>query len=107
MDPSRQAEVARLFRESDETPLPAMLGVTGRWLFSFHDLYFHLVEAEPGLADRIAAMRTHSLFTDLSEKLNAHIGAYDPTTWRSPADAMASVFYAWQRTGRSAPAVDR
>ncbi|MCY0962424.1 TcmI family type II polyketide cyclase, partial [Streptomyces sp. H27-H5] len=29
-------------------------------------------------------------------RLKPFIGAYDPATWRSPADAMAKRFYDWE-----------
>lgn len=92
------SDVARIFAESDAGDLPHMLKVTGRWLFRFHDLYFHLVEAEPGLADRIAQVRSHPLYTDVNDKLAQYISAYDPDTWRSPRDAMAQSFYTWRPT---------
>ena len=35
-------------------------------------------------------------FVQISDDLKAFIGAYDPATWRSPADAMATPFYHWE-----------
>src|SRR5207249_2398725 len=39
--PGAQPDVARIFRESDAGPLPAQMGVTGRWLYSLEDVYLH------------------------------------------------------------------
>ncbi|MEU7834279.1 MULTISPECIES: TcmI family type II polyketide cyclase [unclassified Nonomuraea] len=97
MDPKDADSVARLFEESDATDLPHRVGVSGRALFQFQGLYFHLIEAEGPVDARLAELRTDPLFTDLNERLKPYIGAYDPATWRSPADAMAQTFYTWSR----------
>lgn len=94
--PRDHPDVARIFAESDAGELPAKLRVTGRWLFGFHGLYFHLVEAEPGLRERIAAHRDDPLYTRITDQLASHVTAYDPATWRGPADAMATEFYSWE-----------
>jgi cyclase len=90
------AQVADAFAESDRTELPHLLGVAARSLFSFHDLYFHLIESEQDVGPALATARDHPLFTDISTKLAAHITAYDPG-WRQPHDAMAREFYRWSR----------
>jgi cyclase len=86
--------VARAFAESDRTELPRLLGVTSRSLFSFHDLYVHLIETEDDLQPRLATVRESPLFTGLSATLAHHVSAYDPA-WREPRDAMAHEFYRW------------
>ena len=43
----------------------------------------------------IEAAKHHPLLVGISNDLKAHIEAYDPATWRSPADAMATRFYHW------------
>ncbi|WP_250280906.1 MULTISPECIES: TcmI family type II polyketide cyclase [unclassified Frankia] len=87
--------VADIFRESDDGELPHLLGVVRRDLFSFHGLYFHLIEAADDVAPALPAVRGHPLFVDVNTKLARHITAYDPDTWRSPRDAMARNFYSW------------
>ncbi|MGI5196246.1 TcmI family type II polyketide cyclase [Streptomyces sp. CA-288835] len=96
MEPEKAREVAAVFEASDRTSLPADLGVTRRELFHYHDdLYFHLVEFE-GEADRaMAAARVREDFQQLCADLDPLISPYDPATWRSPADAMATSFYRW------------
>lgn len=96
MDPSDAPPVSRLFAESDGTELPALLQVRDRRLFHFHGLYFHLVEAEDGLGERLRALRGNPLYEDLAEGLTPYVSAYDPQTWRGPRDAMATEFYSWR-----------
>jgi cyclase len=94
--PAEDADsVARIWAESDATRLPHLIGVKHRRLFSFHGLYFQLIGSEDALGERIGRMRDHPLFQDVNERLKPHISAYDPATWRGPADAMAKEFYSW------------
>jgi hypothetical protein len=46
MEPEEADAVAQIFSDSDATELPGMIGLSRRTLFRFHDLYFHLVEAD-------------------------------------------------------------
>lgn len=96
LQPEHTDQVAEAFHESDRTELPRLLGVRARSLFSFHDLYFHLIESDQDLRPALAEHRTHPLFTGVSQRLAAHVTAYDPG-WRGPADAMAEEFYRWRR----------
>ena len=52
MAPDSAADIAEVFAASDRGELPQLIGVTGRSLFQFGDLYLHLIEAErpPGPA---------------------------------------------------------
>lgn len=95
MEPGEADAVAAIFAESDAGPLPRMLGVTRRSLFQFHGLYFHLVEARDAIPRALEEVRRTPQFREIDTKLSAHISAYDPTTWRGPADAMARQFYSW------------
>ena len=96
LDPALTEPVARLFAESDESELPDLLGVTRRTLFTFHDLYFHLVEAEGELAPRLAEARAHPLFRSIDEGLAKYVTPFHPS-WREPKDALAEPFYEWRR----------
>src|SRR5690242_4333496 len=42
----READVAAAFAASDRSELPHLVGVTSRSLFTFHDLYFHLISSD-------------------------------------------------------------
>jgi cyclase len=97
MEPYSSVDVARLFGAFDQTDMPHLMGARRRQLFSYRSLYFHLQEfdADNG-GEAIEKAKTDPRFMRISEDLKQHIEAYDPATWRSPADAMAVRFYDWQ-----------
>jgi cyclase len=96
MEPRSAEDVTRLFGEFDGTEMPHLMGTRRRQLFSYRGLYFHLqdFDTEDG-GERIEAAKTDPRFIGISEDLKPFITAYDPATWRSPADAMAQRFYHW------------
>lgn len=87
-------EIAESFAESDVTDLPHMIGVTRRTLFTFHSLYFHLVEADEDISPRLYKARSHPLYQKLNTTLAELVSPYDPG-WKEPKDAMAQPFYTW------------
>jgi cyclase len=96
MAPATGGDVARLFRDFDATDMPHRMGTRRRQLFAYHGLYFHLQDfdsADGG--ERIEDARTDPRFVRISEDLKPFVQAYDPVTWRSPKDAMATRFYDW------------
>jgi cyclase len=97
LDPDSSVDVAQLFNAFDKTDMPHRMGTRRRQLFSFHGLYFHLqdFDAENG-GELIEEAKTDPRFIQISEDLKPFIKAYDPATWRSPADAMAKRFYSWE-----------
>ena len=96
LDPADSAPVAEIFAEFDRTELPGLMGTRRRQLFHYRGLYFHLqdFDTDDGGA-AIEQAKSHPLFVQVSQDLKPYIGAYDPATWRSPADAMATRFYDW------------
>lgn len=100
MQPQWSSEVAQLFSAFDQTDLPHRMGTRRRELFSYRGLYFHLqdFDGEHG-GERILQARTDPRFIKISDDLKAFIEAYDPATWRSPGDAMATPFYHWEPRG--------
>jgi cyclase len=94
MTPTDADAVAGIFARSDATELPRMVGVSRRTLFSFHDLYFHLVEADADIAPGLYRARGHPLYRDISTELGEYVRPYDPN-WLEPKDAMATPFYVW------------
>lgn len=98
MDQGETEAVARIFADSDARELPRMIGVSRRTLFRFHDLYFHLVEADKDISPSLDKARSHPLYGDINERLSHHIRPYDPK-WREPKDAMATPFYVWEANG--------
>jgi cyclase len=99
MDPASGPDVARIFGEFDRAEMPDLMGTRRRQLFSYRGLYFHLqdFDSDDG-GEAIEAAKNHPLFQKISTDLKPHIEAYDPATWRSPADAMATRFYHWTRS---------
>ena len=97
MDPASSADVAGLFKGFDASEMPHRMGTLRRQLFSYRGLYFHLqdFEGEDG-GERIEQAKTDPRFVGISQDLKPFIQAYDPATWRSPADAMAARFYSWE-----------
>lgn len=96
MDPGASMDVARLFSEFDTTEMPHRMGTRRRQLFSYHGLYFHLqdFDTDDG-GEAIEQAKTDHRFVSISNDLKPFIEAYDPDTWRSPSDAMATRFYHW------------
>ncbi|GIE92967.1 TcmI family type II polyketide cyclase [Paractinoplanes rishiriensis] len=96
MDPAAGPDVAALFADFDTTDMPHRMGTRRRQLFAYRGLYFHLQDfAVDNGAEVIEQAKTDPRFVRISEDLKPHIEAYDPATWRSPADAMATRFYDW------------
>ena len=93
--PGSAEKVAEIFAESDRSDLPKMAGVRHRSLFILEDIYIHLVELEDDFDDKVAEVRDHPLFRDISRKLDEFIIPYNPETWKSPKDATAREFYSW------------
>jgi cyclase len=101
--PGNEEQVAKIFEESDAGDLPRLAGVRHRSLFILDDLYIHMIETEGDLANSIDGLRRHELFRDISAKLAPYIQPYNPSTWRSPQDAMARLFYRWDASGAPSP----
>jgi len=96
MRPEDADDVHRIFQEFDDTEMPGLMGTRRRQLFYFHGLYFHLqdFDTDDG-GNAIEGTKSHPLFVQVSDDLKAYIDPYDPATWRSPKDAMATRFYDW------------
>lgn len=90
--------IADIFGRSDTTTaLPELVGVRARSLFQFGELYLHLIEGERPVPQAVAQLQRHPEFRRISADLRPYVSAYDPSTWREPADAMAREFYRWER----------
>ncbi|WNZ06343.1 TcmI family type II polyketide cyclase [Streptomyces sp. 11x1] len=97
MTATSSTDVARLFAEFDRTEMPHRMGTRRRQLFSYRGLYFHLQDFdEDNGGELIEAAKQDARFVRISADLKPFIEAYDPATWRSPADAMATRFYHWE-----------
>ncbi|GAA2774827.1 TcmI family type II polyketide cyclase [Streptomyces rameus] len=100
LEPVHRQRVADLFASSDTTDLPHDVGVSRRTLFGFHDLYFHLIEADRDIRPGLEKARSTKGFQDLNSQLAQLVRPYDPG-WREPRDAMAQSFYEWSAGGAS------
>jgi cyclase len=97
MDPNAGEDVARIFGAFDETDMPHRMGTRRRQLFHFRGLYFHLQDFDEDNGGRlIEEAKADPRFVGISADLKPFIEAYDPATWRSPKDAMATRFYSWE-----------
>ena len=97
MEPGGGDDVAQLFAEFDGTEMPHKMGTRRRQLFHFRGLYFHVQDFdENDGGERIEDAKTDERFVRISEDLKPFIQPYDPATWRSPADALATRFYSWE-----------
>lgn len=92
--PGMADDIAGIFGDSDATDLPHMVGVSRRTLFRFHDLYFHLVEADQDISPNLYRARSHPLYEEINTRLAECVSPYDPN-WKEPKDAMATPFYVW------------
>lgn len=100
MQPQWSMEVATLFSAFDQTDMPDRMGTRRRELFTYRGLYFHLQDFDGEFGgERILQARTDPRFIKISDDLKAYIEAYDPATWSSPADAIATPFYHWESRG--------
>ena len=93
--PGAADKVAEIFRASDSTELPGVAGVRHRSLWVLEDLYAHWIEADEQVD--VTRLREHPLFKQVSKDLDPYIRPYNPSTWRSPADAFAREFYSFDR----------
>ena len=103
MTPGSEAEVARIWAQSDQTELPRIAGVRRRELYSLGDLYLHVLETEQPGTQAVGVAREQDEFKRISDELATFISPY-LATWRSPQDALAARFYSWESPQRSSEA---
>lgn len=101
MDSSSIPKVSALFAELDATDFPSRMGTRRRQLFTHHDVYFHLQDFPDvdGKAVIAGAWKERDpRFIRICEELDPFMTVYDPATWRSTADQVATPFYHWEPT---------
>ncbi|MDH6220162.1 hypothetical protein M2283_007502 [Streptomyces pseudovenezuelae] len=98
LDPADLDTVAKLFGDFDSgTELPHTMGTRRRQLFAHDGLYFHIQDFESDNGgELIERAKQDPRFVRIQQDLLPYISVFDPATWRSPSDAMASRFYTWQ-----------
>jgi len=98
--PGSEPEVARIFADSDNTELPAKMGVNGRWLYTIDDVFVHLMDrSDAAVAEGMGENHHAPAFAKIMQELSPHVGPYNPETWRGPGDSMARPFYRWHAEG--------
>lgn len=100
MDSSAIPEVSALFTELDATDFPYRMGTLRRQLFTHHGVYFHIqdfpmVDGKEAIAH--AWKERDPRFIKICQDLDPFMNVYDPATWRSTADQIATRFYHWSR----------
>jgi cyclase len=96
MKPESADLVADLFTSFDSGEMPHLMGARRRQLFRYNGLYFHLQDFDDDEGGKaIEEAKSHPSFVKISADLKGSIEPYDPSTWRSPSDAMATRFYHW------------
>ena len=104
MVPGSEAEIARVFEESDASGFAKQLGVVGRWLYSSEDAFVHLLEQDTSAPE--SDRHDHDgkpKFAEVMRKLAPYVSPYRPETWQSPKDSVATVYYRWQAPDWGAP----
>lgn len=96
MSQESSGAVAKIFETFDQSDMPEQMGTKRRQLFHYKGLYFHLQEFDDEGSSRIETAKSDPRFIQISSDLKPFIGAFDPATWKSPADAMATPFYNWE-----------
>ncbi|NES15091.1 MULTISPECIES: TcmI family type II polyketide cyclase [Micromonospora] len=95
--PGAEADVARIFAESDAGPLPRELGVAARYLYSIDDVFVHLIEQDAATAEQLRHQHEQRpAFGKLIAELAPYVEPYRPESWRGPQDSVATVFYRWR-----------
>lgn len=97
MNPAANADVVKAFTAFDSGEMPHLMGTRRRQLFHYRGLYFHLQDFDDDHGgESIEQAKTDPRFIAISDELKPFVQAYEPETWRSPADAMATRFYHWE-----------
>ena len=94
MAPADADDVAAVFGRYDATSMPHEIGVRNRSLYTFHDIYVHLIDFDRPPAEAMRIAQSLPSFRAVSDELRPFIEPYDPN-WRTPQDAMARRFYHW------------
>ncbi|WP_158678600.1 TcmI family type II polyketide cyclase [Streptomyces sulphureus] len=99
MDPAVIPKVSALFAELDATDFPHHMGTRRRQLFSLDGVYFHLQDFTTSdgyaLIDQ-AWKEADPRFIKICRELEPLVKVYDPTSWRSTADQVATRVYRWE-----------
>ncbi|WP_446209813.1 TcmI family type II polyketide cyclase [Micromonospora sp. IBSANI012] len=93
MVPGSDDIVGNVFGYYDKSTRPQDLGVIGRRLLSFHDLYIHVIERreDPRISGQTRGLPA---FQKIAEAIAPYVTPY-PKYWKNPSDSVAKEFYSW------------
>lgn len=94
--PNAEQGIAEVFADSDATSLPHELGVERRSLYSFNDVYLHVIDMHNDPSETLRKAVKIPGFKEISANLRPFVYAYDEENWRKPEDALAKEFYTWE-----------
>ncbi|MEU4712117.1 TcmI family type II polyketide cyclase [Micromonospora purpureochromogenes] len=93
MVPGSDDIVGDVFGYYDKSTRPQDLGVIGRRLLSFNDLYIHVIERreDPRISGQTRGLPA---FQKIAEAIAPYVTPY-PKYWKNPSDSVAKEFYSW------------
>lgn len=97
MVPGSEDKVGPVFGKFDPTTRPQDLGVIGRILLSYEDLYIHVIERkeDPEVSGQ---RRGLPAFQKIAEEIAPYVTPY-PSYWENPSHSVAKPFYQWVPDG--------
>jgi cyclase len=97
MVPGSEDKVGPVFAYYDDTTRPQDLGVIGRILLSYDDLYIHVIERkeDPEVSGQ---RRGLPAFQKIAEAIAPYVTPY-PSYWQNPSHSVAKEFYRWVPEG--------
>ena len=97
MVPGSEDKVGPVFAYYDKTTRPQDLGVIGRYLLSYEDLYLHVIERkeDPAISGQ---RRGLPAFQAIAEQIDPYVTPY-PSYWENPSHSVAKEFYSWVPEG--------
>jgi cyclase len=101
MVPGSEDKVGPVFAYYDRTTRPQDLGVVGRALLSYEDLYLHVIERkeDPEVSGQ---RRGLPAFQAIAEAIAPYVTPY-PSYWQNPSHSVAKHFYTWVPEGEVSP----
>jgi len=99
--PGSEDKVGPVFAYYDRTTRPQDLGVVGRILLSYDDLYLHVIERkeDPEVSGQ---RRGLPAFQAIAEAIAPYVTPY-PSYWQNPSHSVAKHFYTWLPEGQVSP----
>jgi cyclase len=97
MVPGSEDKVGPVFDHYDQITRPQDLGVIGRLLLSYDDLYLHVIERkeDPEVSGQ---RRGLPAFQAIADAIEPYVTPY-PSYWENPSHSVAKPFYSWLPEG--------